>query len=79
MPDNEKKNGVLSALKGVFKGKKEQYADIETQAEKVITDYINKRRNEIINKYSGKKSPLLTVLVVLVSGFVLYMAYTLLS
>lgn len=79
MPDNEKKNGVLSALKGVFRGKKEQCADIETQAEKVITDYINKRRNEIINKYSGKKSSFLTFSVVLFSGIILYIAYTLLS
>ena len=79
MPYNEKKNGVLSALKGVFRGKKEQCADIETQAEKVITDYINKRRNEIINKYSGKKSSFLTFSVVLFSGIILYIAYTLLS
>ena len=79
MPDNEKKNGVLSALKGVFKGKKEQCADIETQAEKVITDYINRRRNEIINKYSDKGSLLLTASVVLLSGAVFYIAYALLS
>lgn len=78
MPENEKKNGVLSALKGVFKGKKEQCADIQTQAEKVISDYINKRRNEIINKYSKKKFPLFNCAVFILSGFILYMLYTLL-
>ena len=56
MPDNEKKNGVLSVFRGVFKGKKEECADIQPQAEKVISDYINKRRNEIMSKYSKKKS-----------------------
>ena len=79
MPDNPKKNGVLSILKGVFKGKKEQYADIETQAEKVISDYINKRRNEIINKYSRKKSPVFGCAVILAAGILLYMAYSLLD
>lgn len=76
MPENEKKNGVLSALKGVFKGKKEQYADIQTQAEKVISDYINKRRNEIMNKYSKKKSPLFYCVPALASGLLIYMIYT---
>ena len=78
MPDNEKKNGVLSVFRGVFKGKKEECADIETQAEKVISDYINKRRNEIMNKYSKKKSPFLKIAIGLLSGALLYMAYTLL-
>ena len=54
MPDNEKKNALLSLFKGVFKNKKEEYADIVTQAETVISDYVSRRRNEIINKYCTK-------------------------
>ena len=77
MPDNEKKNGVLSVFRGVFKGRKEEYADIQTQAEKVISDYINKRRNEIMNKYSKKKSPVLKLAIALLSGALLYIVYTL--
>ncbi len=56
MPGNEKKNGLLSLFKGVFKSKKEECADIVTQAETVISDYVSKRRNEIINKYYGGSS-----------------------
>lgn len=78
MPENPKKNGVLSVFKGVFKGKKEQCADIQTQADKVISDYINKRRSEIMNKYCKKKSSFFTVAVFGALGALLYLAYSLL-
>ena len=79
MPENEKKNGVLSMLKGVFMGKREECGDIITQAEKVISDYIYKRRNEIINKYCKKKNHCIAFAVLGVSGALLYIAYTLLA
>ncbi len=79
MPENEKKNSMLSMLKGVLRGKKEECTDIVTQAEKVIADYISKRRNEIINKYCKKRSPLVSFLIVGISGALLYWVYTLLN
>lgn len=78
MPENERKNGVLAMLRGVFKGKREDYGDIVTQAEKVISDYIYKRRNEIINKYCKKSHPAIGAAVVASSGAILYLLYTLL-
>ena len=78
MPENPKKNGVLSVFKGVFKGKKEQCADIQTQADKVISDYINKRRSEIMNKYCKKKYSFFSVAVFVASGFLIYLVYALL-
>ena len=70
MPDNEKKNALLSLFKVVFKNKKEEYADIVTQAETVISDYINRRRNEIINKYCTKNR-VLPVILTIGAGLVL--------
>lgn len=77
MTENEKLNGVLAMLKGVFKGKKEDCGDIVTQAEKIISDYINKRRNEIINKYCRRRSPLVAMSVLGASAAALYLAYIL--
>ena len=79
MPENEKKNGVLSILRVVFKGKKEECADIVTQAEKVISDYICRRRNEIINKYCKKKDPLIALGALGLSGVVLYALYVIMG
>ena len=78
MPENEKKNGLLSIFKGVFKNKKEECADIVTQAETVISDYICKRRNEIINKYCQKNNYLPIAVVAGASCLVLYVLYVLL-
>ncbi len=75
MPENEKKNAVLSLLKGVFKGKKEEYSDIITQAEKVVSDYINKRKNEIVSKYCRRRSPVYAFAVTLVCTAALYLVY----
>lgn len=76
MPGNEKKNGLLSLFKGVFKSKKEECADIVTQAETVISDYVSKRRNEIINKYCAGSSLVPAFVIAascLVLGMVVYM------
>jgi len=78
MPENQKKNGVLDMIKGVLRGKREDCGDIVTQAEKVISDYILKRRNEIINKYCKKRNPLLVFAVTGLSFAVAFIAYTLL-
>lgn len=75
MPDKEKKNSMLSMLKGVLKGKKGECSDIVTQAETVVSDYISKRRNEIINKYCKKKNPLVAFLGIGISGAFLYLMY----
>ena len=78
MPENEKKNGLLSIFNGVFKNKKEECADIVTQAETVISDYICKRRNEIINKYCHKNTYLPIAVVAGISAIFLYALYILL-
>ncbi|MBO5743572.1 MAG: hypothetical protein J6R68_04740 [Clostridia bacterium] len=72
MPDNEKKNALLSLFKGVFKNKKEENADIVTQAETVISDYISRRRNEIINKYCTKNRALPVILMIAGGAVLLY-------
>ena len=54
----EKKQGMMSILKIVFKGKRNFGEDIIYQAEKVVSQYISIRKNEIIGRYS-KKSKLL--------------------
>ncbi len=59
MSYNDRKNGVLSMFMGVFKSKKDDCADIVTQAEKIISDYIYKRRNEIAEKYCKGKNSLM--------------------
>ena len=52
----EKKSGITDFFKGMFKMKKPYQDDIVYQAEKIIADYVAKRRNEIITKYNQKKS-----------------------
>lgn len=71
----EKKSGMLDILKGVFKPRKMNSEDIVYQAERVISDYISRRRNEIIYKYKGKKSRILNVMIFLVSGVMIYCVY----
>lgn len=72
MPDNEKRNALLSLFKGVFKNKKEENADIVTQAETVISEYISRRRNEIMNKYCTKNSALPIILMIAGGAVLLY-------
>lgn len=79
MPDKEKKNSMLSMLKGVLKGKRDECGDIVTQAEKVVSDYISRRRNEIINKYCKKKNPFVAFLAIGMSGVFLYLMYMILN
>lgn len=78
MPENEKRNSMISMLKGVLKGRKDECSDIVTQAEKVVTDYINKRKNEIVNKYCKKRSHFQMFLIYVSSGVALYFIYTIL-
>lgn len=78
MSYNDRKNGVLSLFKGVFKNKREDCADIITQAEKIIADYIYKRRNEIADKYCKSKNSLKGIGAgALIMGGI-YLLYTLL-
>ena len=78
MPENEKKYGLLSLFRGVFKTKKEECPDIVTQAEMVISDYICKRRNEIINKYCAKNSVLPAICIIASFVSLLYVLYLIL-
>jgi len=78
MPENEKKNGLLSLFRGVFKNKKEECPDIVTQAETVISDYICRRRNEIINKYCAKNTALPAICIIASTVSLLYVLYLLL-
>ena len=78
MPENEKNNGLLSLFKGVFKTKKWECPDIVTQAETVISDYICKRRNEIINKYCAKNTFLPAICMIASAVSLLYVLYLLL-
>ncbi|MDY3304725.1 MAG: hypothetical protein SOW78_10730 [Clostridia bacterium] len=55
----EKKNGMMYIIREVFRMKKPCCGDIVYQSDKVISDYIVRRRNEIINKYNRKKHPVL--------------------
>lgn len=73
----EKKTGMLEILKGVFKIKKPCCEDIVYQAEKVIADYVSRRRNEIISKYHRKKHHFLNFLIVCISGALIYFVYRL--
>jgi len=75
----EKKSGMLDILKGVLKPRKMNSEDIVYQAERVISDYVSRRRNEIICKYKGKKNYVLNVMLVLVSGVLLYCVYRIFS
>ncbi len=78
MSYNDRKNGVLAIFKGVFKGRKDDCTDIVTQAEKIIADYICRRRNDIAYKYSKSTNTLkgIGVGAFLMGG--IYLFYTLL-
>ena len=73
----EKKSGMTEFLKGVFKIKKPYYDDIVYQAEKIISDYVTKRRTEIISKYSKKKHRFLNFLIIGTSCAIVYLIYRL--
>lgn len=75
----EKKSGMSEFLKGVFKIKKPCCDDIVYQAEKVIADYVARRRNEIISKYNKKKHHFLNFVIFVVSGALLYFVYRLIA
>lgn len=47
---------IINVLKEVFAVKRNNCDDIINQAEKIIADYISRRRNEIIDKYAKKKT-----------------------
>ncbi len=79
MPENDKINSMLAMLRGVLKGKKEECSDIVTQAEKVVSDYINKRKNEIVNKYCKKRNGFWMFLIYTFSGAALYFVYSILK
>ncbi|MBQ4526502.1 MAG: hypothetical protein II998_00355 [Clostridia bacterium] len=71
----EKKNGMIEKIKGVFKVKKPVCEDIVYQAEQVISEYIARKRNEILTKYGKKKHRLLNLLLIFFSGALLYFLY----
>ena len=73
----EKKSGMTDFWKGVFKIKKPYYDDVVYQAEKIISDYVDKRRTEIINKYNKKKHRLLNFMIFAVSSATIYFIYRL--
>ena len=72
-----KKSGMTDFLKGVFKIKKPYYDDIVYQAEKIISDYVAKRRTEIISKYNKKKHRLLNFFITATSCVIVYLIYRL--
>ncbi len=75
----EKKSVVAEFLKGVFKIKKSYSNDIVYQAEKVIADYVARRRNEIISKYSKKKHRALSLVIVAASVALVYFVYRIIA
>ena len=70
----EKKTGVFDMIMGVFRNKRDGCDDIVAEAENIISNYINIRRNMIAEKYR-RKSRLMSFLLVGVSACVLYMIY----
>ena len=75
----EKKSVVSEFLKGVFKIKKSYNNDIVYQAEKVIADYVARRRNEIISKYSKKRHRALNAAIIAASGALIYFVYRIIT
>ena len=75
----EKKSGIMYKLKNVFKPRKIVCEDIVCQADMVISEYISRRRGEIIARYSGKKSHFSGFLIFCVSAIILYLVYVSLS
>ena len=64
-------------LKEVFAVKRNNCDDIINQAEKIIADYISRRRNEIIDKYAKKKHKILNLVLIATGMGVLYFLYLL--
>lgn len=55
MSENQKKLTSRLLFRSRTKNKKTEAVDIVTQAENIVTNYIYKRKNEIINKYCKKQ------------------------
>ena len=64
-------------LKEVFAVKRNNCDDIINQAEKIIADYISRRRNEIIDKYAKKNHKILNLVLIATGMGVLYFLYLL--
>ncbi len=73
----EKKSGMTDFWRGVFKIKKPYYDDVVYQAEKIIADYVAKKRTEIISKYNKKKHHFMSFLIFTVSCVTVYLIYKL--
>ncbi len=73
----EKKSGIAEFFKGMFKMKKPLNDDIVYQAEKIIADYVARRRNEIIAKYHKKKSKAVGFVIFASSLGLVYFVYNL--
>ncbi len=73
----EKKSGITDFWRGVFKIKKPYYDDVVYQAEKIIADYVAKKRTEIISKYTKKKNSFANFLIFTVSCAMIYLIYRL--
>lgn len=74
----EKRQGMIEKLIGVFRGKKPCCEDILDQAERVISEYVSRRRNEIINKYRKRKNRFLNFAMFMMSVAFLYFVYRIL-
>jgi len=68
---------IINVLKEVFAVKRNNCDDIINQAEKVIADYISRRRNEIIDKYAKKNHKILNLVLIATGMGVLYFLYLL--
>ena len=66
---------IINVLKGVFAVKRNNCDDIINQAEKIISDYISRRRNEIIDKYAKKNHKILNLVLIATGMGVLYFLY----
>ena len=77
--DNSKKITPGQMFRSGMKGKKTVNVDIVTQAENIISDYIYKRKNEIVNKYCKRHGKIRFVFLALTSFCVLGIMYFLLN
>lgn len=71
----EKRNGMMYIIREVLRMKKPCCGDIVYQSDKVISDYIVRRRNEIINKYNRKKHPILKLVAFCAFVGLVYVSY----
>lgn len=76
MPEKDK--GLVDKLINVFRPRKITYDDIVCQAETVISDYVSRRRNEIIAKYGKKKRSFAGFVIFCISGAALFCLYVIL-